>query len=60
MTAPQVRGAVPSLERDLTRLQNAISAAQASEDVDAYDRAASEHAAVASALARAVRQRKRG
>ena len=51
---------VPSLERELTRLQNAISAAQASEDVDAYDRAASEHAAVASALARAMRQRKRG
>ena len=51
---------VPSLERELTRLQAAIGSAQASADVDAYDRAATEHAAIASALVRAVRLRCRG
>ena len=50
---------VPSLEAELRRVQAAIAAAQDQQDPEAYDRAATEHAAVARALVRAIRLRPR-
>ena len=50
---------VPMLETEVSRLQSALNTALAAADVEAYDAAATQHARVASALARALRQRQR-